>query len=277
MLINTIQILIQVSIVIFYLVLISNNRELIKKYWGTGIFLAIIIFLFSLPNTTFNILYLDLSSIENQGDTISIAVMFSIVFAFIFSLLLILWHTMLYTIAFIEWNKVRNPLTNLDNLKRILPWKHIIWAFVFGILAGFISIIVFKMIGVEQGALISKYKKIFVKPGASKAIVMTVSLFTVICIAIKEELFFRGAILAFLISKCRNNNLLIYFSIIAISSAWGLMHFHNTNLPAIKFTQVFILGVCFAEIARRSSIESVIAAHIGLNITGIFYLIIFFD
>jgi len=56
---------------------------------------------------------------------------------------------------------------------------------------------------------------------------------------------------------------------VIITLTWALPHFPNTDAPLVKVTQVFLFGLILAEIARRDSVRSAIAAHVGLNLTSV--------
>ena len=172
-----------------------------------------------------------------------------------------------YHVAAAEWEKVRPDAFPLLAKTGKAPWRWVLGASAFGAAAGALSVVIFVAMGVEEGEEIKELLKLF--PDAEEAslwLKVPVVVLAISAPAIAEELTFRGGILGFLLRLSGNNRLAVAGSIIAVSLVWSLIHIPNTDAPLMKCAQIFIIGIAFAEFARRSCIEAAIAGHLALNL-----------
>jgi membrane protease YdiL (CAAX protease family) len=203
-----------------------------------------------------------------SSEFLTFAVWIGFAIGILFQILRIGWHMFLYVVAVAEWQKTGQRRFSLAEKWRKWPWSQIIAAFAFGIFAGAVSIVVFFMLGVQEGEFLIQLKQLFPTAETSGWFIRIPIVFLfLITAAISEEFVFRGGIWAFFVFKYRDNRIVLTLLMVAISLVWALMHISNTSAPLIKVTQIFILGLLFAEFARRSCVQSAIAAHIGLNIS----------
>lgn len=270
--------LLEVAILALYILLAVKNRHAFKKHWKPGLLLGIALFLMVVPNIVYVVIHLDLSAVfEHFTDSaaspeapVLVGIAAGFFGALVLHILCIGWYMVLYIVSASEWTKTR-MFTFMKHIgEKRLPWLHIWCAFAFGVFTGVVSVIVFHLLGVEEGEMFDDANRFF--PGmltSSSIWGLLISIPVLIRIAIVEELVYRGGIFAFLISKARNNRLAIIASLIIVSLTWAVAHIPNTNTPLIKITQVFIIGLFLGEFARRSCIESAMAAHIGINISGV--------
>ncbi len=56
----------------------------------------------------------------------------------------------------------------------------------------------------------------------------------------------------------------------ATSLVWAAAHAPNTDAPAVKCAQIFVLGLFFCWFARRWCLEAAVAAHVALNLAALF-------
>ncbi|MBN3039535.1 MAG: CPBP family intramembrane metalloprotease [Candidatus Omnitrophica bacterium] len=262
------------AIVVFYIIYGIIHFKELKRYLKPGLFIGILVLLLIMPGMVFNIVHYDhLSRIEKNHNLqlppeyfAFIMITIAVLFATVIQLVRTGWHAGLYALAKSEWQKLRRPLYD-PNQKQSLFNSHMIAAFFFGIFAGAISTLIFEILNVGESQYLLKMRDLY--PGmefTSRYIKFAVILLAVTGVAISEEIIFRGAVLAVLIRQCKTK-IGIILAIALISLIWGGLHMLNTDAPLIKITQVFLLGFFFAEFTRRGSIESSIAAHIGLNLS----------
>jgi membrane protease YdiL (CAAX protease family) len=269
------------AILVLYICLAVRNQHTFKKHWKPGFLLGLVLFFMIVPSIVYAAIHFEPSALfENAADSApsseanefailtGIAIGFTVMF--VIHILCIGWHMVLYVVSASEWAKTRT-LTFLTHVgEKKLPWLQITCAFAFGIFSGFVSIIVFNFLGVREGEMFNDIRRFFPALATSSSVVsLLVSILAVTHFAIAEELVFRGGIFAFLISKARNNRLAIIASLVVVSLTWALAHIPNTNAPLLKITQIFIIGLFLGEFARRSCIETAIAAHIGLNVSAV--------
>ncbi|UCD29426.1 MAG: CPBP family intramembrane metalloprotease [Planctomycetota bacterium] len=258
---------IQITVVIVYVVMAIQNRQYFKKYWKPGLFLAILLFFMVLPSSIFSLVYIDALVFSEEMRP---AFLIGLAVGFFILIIRIGWHMILYFVAAAEWEQAGSTVFAMEQAQRGLPRREMIEAFSFGICAAVLTYAVFIPLGVQEGPIFAKFRDFF--PAADSAsLLVTIPIVTlfVTAFAISEELVFRGGILGLVVRRTGENRVIRYIAISAISLLWALAHIPNTSVPEVKVVQVFIIGLILAEIARRSCIQSAIAAHIGLNLGSV--------
>ncbi|MDP6107551.1 MAG: CPBP family intramembrane metalloprotease, partial [Candidatus Brocadiia bacterium] len=174
-------------------------------------------------------------------------------------LLRAVWYVFLYHVSASEWLSVEaNALPLLRRTGRP-PWRPIAGAFLFGLAAGLVSAALFSSLGVTESDAVKQMRALL--PGVeelSPIIIASAGLFMLTAIAVSEELLFRGVLLGFRVRLSKDNRLVLAASMTIFSLLWALLHLQNTNVPLLKFAQIFALGIVFCIFARRGLLEAAI-------------------
>lgn len=268
--------LVQLVILVFYIVSAIRNRQYFKEYWKPGPFLGTVIFLLLLPNLVLTLVYFDPAAyykstggVGEPPEYLKFGLMIGFAIGIIWQVLRIGWNMVLYVVAAAEWKKLGQQTFQIFEQGKLL-WKPILASFVFGIIAGLASTMIFYCLGIKEGEIITQMKQFF--PNIDEVglwIRIPLFSFFVVSAAIAEELVFRGGFLAFIVNKCSNKPLLMSFFIMLLSLIWALMHIPNTSAPLLKVLQIFFLGLIFSEFARRYGVKTAIAGHVGLNVGSV--------
>lgn len=256
---------IQIFILIAHIILAVENRRRFKLRWKPGLTIGVVLFLMTIPSLVFSFACMDDSGIE---ESMRIAFLVGMILGVILQILNIGWNMILFIVADAEWRKTGTGGL-LGRRSRINgSWRHMTASFATGVVIASVSIVVFTLLGIEEGESILALQELFPKAGsASPWIAMPVITLFFSVHAVTEELVFRGGMLAFVIRKSGDRKILQYIGITAITLAWAVAHIPNTNAPVVKVIQMFITGIILVEITRRSSLRNAIAAHFGLNLT----------
>lgn len=257
---------IQALILAAIVVLAVFNRRHFKKYWKPGLVVGIAIFLMSVPGIVFTFAHFDGSLVKDEVRWLTLIGM---VIGCFMQALLVGWNMVLYVVAVSEWNKAGGgPLGG--GSRRPFAWRNTAGAFAFGVFAASATVVVFAFLEIQEGDFVVTLRRLF--PGVESAaplVVIPVTILSLAAGAMSEELLYRGGMLAFAVRQTRTRPVLRWLCVIAITLAWAIAHVWNTDNPAAKMTQIFVIGVALAEIARRDCLRSAIAAHIGLNVTSV--------
>ncbi|MEK7449709.1 MAG: CPBP family glutamic-type intramembrane protease [Planctomycetota bacterium] len=261
-----------VLIFIFFVVLAVLNLKALKKYYKTGLFVGIIVFLMTLPAAIFNLIYFDPSVIlkGRPEPFLKIYIYIGLIVGLGILILKIGWHMIVYYAAVSEWDKIRPEAFTVLKKSKNVPWKVILAAAIFGVVSGVVSTVIFVALGMNESEPLKRITLMF--PHAAEAgliIRIPVLLLFVTGAAVIEELVFRGGLQAFLLRLSGNKRPAVIGSIIFVSLLWAGLHIFNTDMPAIKSLQIFIIGIVFSEFTRRSCVESAMAGHIALNFTAV--------
>ena len=140
---------------------------------------------------------------------------------------------------------------------------------VFGVGAALVTLVVFGLLGVRESEYVRALSDM-VAEGSSfgRALLYPASLLAVIAAAIVEEIVFRGVLLGWLVALFRERRGPTNFAIVLSAGIWALGHLANTDSPALKVAQVFIIGLVLGEFARRRGLKAAIAGHVSLNIVA---------
>jgi membrane protease YdiL (CAAX protease family) len=265
---------IQNALWILVMVLICLNPGALKKHYRAGIFIGVIIFFISLPQTIASICCLDMNGLlksfrlpplpqAHMVMFISLALATMLVVQF----LSIAWYTVLYAVAAGEWEHYRPKPFPLLMRQGPPPWAALAWASLFGIATAAVSGIVFKALRIDSGETIKQLIKMYPKFFSLPPVVMVIIILSMlITAAILEELMFRGALQGFLLRLSGNDRTAVILSVVLVSVLWALLHIENSNMPAVKCAQIFLIGLVLSEFARRRGIETAMAGHIALNV-----------
>ena len=263
----------QIGLLAFTITLLVIHRRRIREFFKPGLILGAVCFVFSLPMTLFLLAGMDFSALlpASLGPEFAQMMTTIMLVAGVFSGLLgvgvVMCH---YVIAAAEWDTMRpRPFPVFMRTGR-QAWGRIGIAALVGAGAAGLSMAAGKLLNVGLGDLLqiqSDLLKEFNKlPEVLQFVLM---LLFVVSAAVSEEILYRGALLGFLCRVSRDRTTWVLASIFTVSLLWAFMHVLNTDNPTFKLAQVFILGVVFAEFARRWSLESAMAAHISLNVTAL--------
>ncbi len=164
-----------------------------------------------------------------------------------------------------EWGRLRpRPFPLLMRTGEKVWLKNLAAAGI-GVAGAAVSLVLVRVLHVGASDVL---KELFPESTASvvpPGVEIPLTLAFVVSAALAEEIIFRGAILGFLFRVSRSNTAAILASIFSVSLAWALLHYPNTDSPAFKIAQVFVLGVILAEVTRRWSLESAVVLHATFN------------
>jgi membrane protease YdiL (CAAX protease family) len=269
--------MVAIALFVFIAVLAFYHGPSFRKYYRQGLVAGTIIVLLSLPATIISLTSLDMASLFKQvqahplsAPQLSLFSAVLLVMAVFAKLFAAGWDMVVYVVAAGEAEHL--PTRGLVFFRRdgVPQWKPLAGALLFGVAAGVVSTILGKAVGMDISDALKDWLALF--PGLttlSPLLQVTFYLSMVISPAIFEELEFRGVLQNFFSRLSGNNMAAINASIVVISLLWALMHLENTNLPLLKCTQIFIIGLVFSEFARRYGIGTSLVSHLALNITAV--------
>lgn len=140
----------------------------------------------------------------------------------------------------------------------------------FGVLSAAVSMGVAAMLGVGEGSGFQALRLML--PGMQDlhwSLLLLVGVTGVSAIALFEEVLFRGVLQRGLARMLGGSTAAGWVAIVLSSAVWTLGHAANTDNLGFKFTQIFLLGLVFGWLARHRSVESAVAAHVGLNAASV--------
>ena len=149
--------------------------------------------------------------------------------------------------------------------------RGVVAAALFGVVAGVASAVAFEALGVKESESLKKVlEKFFPHLDSASLYVSTpvVLLFTMAA-AVTEELSYRGVVMGFIQRLSPRSWTAAITAAVVSAFLWAVLHLNITDAPAVKFIQIFALGLVFAWFARRFCIGAAIAAHLGLNVTAV--------
>jgi len=256
--------------------LLVLHRDSVKLHWRRGLVVGLLVLGVVVPQNLTTIFYISpdrmVGDLGPQGleDIMEGAVLAGVIVgSTVGTAMRVIWYTVLTCVVVTEWQRLRPdaPLLGQALLARVRPLS---LAFGLGLLAGALSAWIFDLIQVDMGRAIELLQAYF--PGLAESSVGTrvlVALPLGVYAALVEELVFRGALLGFLLRVGREQRWVVVAASVATSLAWALLHLSVTDMPLIKLTQIFLIGLGLAAIARRWGIEAAILAHLGLNLAGL--------
>jgi len=259
------------------LALVALNRAAIRLYWRTAALVGLAILCLSLPQYAATLFFLDSSTLASElglpGDEGGVAVKFGIGLGMLLglgtSLLQAGWLVLVSGVALAEWSRLRDDACPVL-LRRSVPVRALVLAMLLGVVASVISTLLFQRWGVDAGRSLEYLDRFFPQlSSAGVATRMAVALPFVTSAAISEEIVFRGALLGFLLRAGGERRWVVIAATVLVALLWSLLHLTATGAPLIKLTQIFLLGLAFSELARRSCLEAALVAHLALNLTGV--------
>ena len=276
---SCILLVIEVLLILLTSVLAVVHFMNIPRYYKAGLTIGGIIFILEIPWFILMASGIDLNELSKitkipylSGEYAMLFIFSGFTLIFLFLIILIGWHMLVYTVAASEWEQVKEYAFPLLMKKPERSWSFMLPAILFGIVVSAISAIVFTRLQVEIGESLKLLLPLFKNVASiNKIVEITITIGIVSGMALAEELGFRGVLLGLCMRLSRNNRFLIVFSYILVSLLWALLHFENTNSPLLKGIQIFLVGIVLCELTRRKGLEAAIAAHISLNAGSVIF------
>lgn len=260
----------------FSIVVVCFNGSAIKRSWRVGLWVSAVLFVIMIASAVTTLFVVD---IEQQilppgggAANLSLPVVYAVMVLFMFVVLLLKagWYLLVFAAGVGEWDRAGLPGYALLMRGDPRAWPSIWLGVLLGTIAAVISVAVMAWLGTDVGPLLNESMLMFqgVEEMAWPMSLMVFSL-AVLGPAITEELTFRGLMLGFLFRISGHRRVAIVLSIVVVSILWSLLHVPNTDMPFVKCTQVFLIGLIFGELARRRGIEAAIAGHVALNLVAV--------
>jgi len=271
------QFLIGMGIFALVVTLSVLNRAAFRRHYKAGLVVGVVCFALMLPNLVFSLTFVDPGGLmpEGPGDPtgrrfMEIGLRIGMVIGGLIVLLRVGWYMLEYYVAAAEWRRFKPdpfPILQGRDNRRV---GTLFGAAVFGLVAGAVSMVTLEALGVDVGEGIKNMQRLFPHAMQSPlAMRLPVFLLAVSAMAIAEELAFRGVLLGWLLRIGRRRGPYAAFAMVVVSLLWALLHIPNTNAPLLKCAQVFLIGLCLCEFARRWSVEAAIAGHVALNVSAV--------
>jgi membrane protease YdiL (CAAX protease family) len=250
----------------------------LRVNWRSGIVLGLALFVLVLPAQLFVLAHLDVQALMDrlrlppeETQVATLALYFIAILAFTISVIKIPWYMLVYHAAVSQWERFGPDPFPLLQRSRPAPWAAIGRAAAFGVAAGVLSVVVFRLIGVGQSDILKQYDSL--APSGGKAMLLArlpmAALFGTAA-ALGEELTYRGVLYGWLLRLVgREGRSGVALAAVATSLLWAVAHAPNTDLPLVKCAQIFVLGLFFCEFARRWCLEAAMAAHVGVNLAAL--------
>ena len=258
--------------------LLVLHRDSVKLHWRRGLVVGLLVLGVVVPQNLTTIFYISpdrmVGDLGPQGleEIMEGAALAGVIIgATVGTAARVIWYTVITCVVVAEWQRLRPdaPLLGQALLARARA-RPLALALGMGLLAGALSAWIFDLIQVDMGQAIELLQEYF--PGLAESSAGTrvlVALPLGVYAALVEELVFRGALLGFLLRVGRERRWVVLASSVVTSLTWALLHLSVTDMPLVKLTQIFLIGLGLAAIARRWGIEAAILAHLGLNLAGL--------
>ncbi len=138
-----------------------------------------------------------------------------------------------------------------------------------GLLFGILSTLAFHLLGIEIGSLLDFAMDLTPDLDRDAGWFQWGVVLPAACAAaVGEELLFRGVVQRWLEKWFGGTERAGWVAIVLTSVFWAILHAPNTTAPGMKILQIFLIGLFFGWLARRSGVESAIVAHVCLNISA---------
>jgi membrane protease YdiL (CAAX protease family) len=258
------------------LLMLVWHRERLLPHWRRGAVVAFLVLMLAVPQHIGTLVFLDPQALfEGEGGlgvgalgggAARVGLFVSMMFG---TALRMVWYGLLTCLAVSEWQRLRpaRPLLGDELPPR---WRRLLVGLGIGTLLGGLTVLAFDAAGVDAGRAIEDLKEYFPALAEGPAVArVAVALPLAVSAALVEEIVFRGVLLGALLRAGKEAPGIVLASVLATSVAWACLHLSITDMPGIKLLQIFFFGLILAELARRWSLESAIAAHLGLNLTGL--------
>jgi membrane protease YdiL (CAAX protease family) len=250
------------------------HRGVFRRHFKAGLVLGVMCLALMLPNVTFAMFFLEPAELigEGPGEPASrfrqLWLRIGMILGGLLVLLRVGWYMLEYYAAAAEWRHFKpDPFPILQG-REDRRFGTLFAALGFGLMAGILSIVAIKALGVDVGEGIKHLQQLFPRAmGAPLAVRLPVFVLAACALAVAEELAFRGVLLGWLLRIGRPRGAYAVLMIALVSLLWALLHIPNTNAPVLKCGQIFVIGLFLGEFARRWSVEAAMAGHLALNAT----------
>ena len=268
--------LLLIVIFVFSIVVICFNGPAIKRSWRVGTAVAVVLLIIMSASVVSTLFVMDIEKqVMAQGGGaahLSLPVVYTVMAIFILGVLLVksAWYVLVFAAGVGEWGRAGLPGYVLLMRRDPRAWPGIWLGVVLGTVSAVISVAVMVWLGTGVGPLLDE--SMFMFQGVEDlAWPMSILIFSLAVLgpAITEELTFRGLMLGFFFRISKHNRIAMALSIVVVSILWSLLHVPNTDMPFVKCTQIFLIGLIFGELARRRGIEAAIAGHVALNLVAV--------
>ncbi len=265
-----------IGLFLLVLALSIQDHSRFRLNWRTGMVVGFVLFLLMLPLQVFALtrapaqVAATLARVPNADPQAARAMVYiALVVGFTVSVLSIPWHMLVYHAAAEQWDPLRpQPFPLLQRTGRT-PWRAIGGAAAFGVAAGVVSAVIFKLLGVGLPDALKRYGALQASTGnASLAVRLPIAALAVVAVALAEELTYRGVLFGWLQRGLKGRSGMVAAAVIT-SGVWAAAHLPNTDAPSVKCAQIFVLGLFFCWFARRWCLEAAIAAHACLNVAAL--------
>jgi membrane protease YdiL (CAAX protease family) len=272
----------------FIMVACFSIREF-RVTWRGGLLFGGLAALVALPSSIIALIYLDLGRLfeaqtpPGQAPAMP-AEMYPIikVLGGVFGLVIVAMGVGLrgvyYHVAANEWARIRG------NRKEGLlgPRQSRVLGLLVGMAVGLLclkaTVVAFEYWQVGDSEEVDRYERLF--PGlaeSSRWIQGAAFLSLASAAALIEEMVFRGGILGFFLRITGNKTVWAWCIIAGVAFLWAILHIPNTNKPAAKVLQIFLMGLACGGLMRRWGLGSAVAAHLALNVVSVLSSVLAFD
>ena len=258
---------IQFAIFVWLIVMVVLDRRGFPRHWRMGLLFYGGVALLSLPVVVAKVFYFEPVSQQPEVE----AVIHGVV-SFVQLPIMVGVGLLTYVVAATEWQRIRHEALPLLTRRPRVPWRQIGVAGLIGLVYGGLTVGVFFLLDVKRSQWMNQLLNSYPDLWDAPIVLLGPLAFLMVCLpALTEEVTFRGALLGFFTRLGGRHRQITAFVIGAVvtSALFASLHLLNTNLPAAKFTQIFIFGLIAAEVTRRSCLEAAMACHLGLNIAAL--------
>ncbi len=258
----------QGGIFVFFLVLTILSFRQLRQTWKWSVFFSLIALLLGLPGVMLGMYYVDVQKFApgtDPGIVPAMKILACLVAIGIVAFTAIV-RVMYYHVAAVQWSRAwGTDAPTIVNPGRA-RWRGLVVGAGIGTAAAAASLLLFLGLHIGESRQITQFMANF--PGIDQApawIAFVASLGVGLAAAVVEELVFRGGILGFLCRITANQTALAWLWIAITAALWAFLHYDNTDRPAVKMTQIFLIGLAFGWLARRWGLHASMAGHIMLN------------
>lgn len=252
-----------------------NYRGFVR-YWRISLLLGLLVGLLNLPAVIYSLFYFDPgAALQADGIHASGAMEHRLAVAVhaVVTILGLGWSMMVTYLAcyvtICEWSRMQRDAMPVLTGRSPTPWRGLMTGAVLGLVTGLLGGGLMYWLGVDVSDFVKQ--QMLAYPDAENAplvVQFSVLLTYVSSAAIDEELLFRGVLLGVLMVRISAAAGPVVIWVIFTSLIFALMHLLNTDAPMTKVMQTFLLGVLFAELARRSCIEAAMICHLVHNLAA---------
>ncbi|QDU32995.1 CAAX amino terminal protease self- immunity [Poriferisphaera corsica] len=260
-----------VSITLAVVAIVLRFMDAVRR-WKMGLWVSGVILFLNWPQ-----MWLMISGMAEVVEYPVLIVGIGLMICFVVSAWLLAWRLFVYGAGAASWLRVHEggyvllDQRMLGGRGRDKAWRRVFAGFGIGVLMCAVTIVAFAMMGVEMGDVLRQMveqdtDRSTQVTGGLEVVIGVLSFITVA--AIGEELMFRGLLLPWLAELFGwkpGKETGFWVSVLLVSFLWAVIHWPNTNMPAVKLTQIFLVSLVFCWMARKWGVESAIAGHLGLN------------